>query len=74
MPRNRIIYQSEAIYAGPSIKTGISTGVLNGFHILKKIDNVVAANYGINVTRQDIMQLGSQGIISRPIFQSPILD
>ena len=74
MPRNRIIYQSEAIYAGPSIKTGISTGVLNGFHILKKIDNVVAANYGINVSRLDIMQLGSQGIVSRPIFSNPILD
>lgn len=74
MPRNRINYQNEAIYAGPSLKTGISTGVLQGHHILKKIDNVISANYGINVTRQDLMQLGSQGIISRPIFQSPILD
>jgi hypothetical protein len=74
MSRNRIIYQNEAIYAGPSIKTGITTGVLKGFHILKKIDNVIAANYGINVSRQDIMQLGSQGIVSRPIFSSPILD
>ena len=74
MPRNRINYQNEAIYAGPSLKTGISTGVLQGHHILKKIDNVISANYGINVTRQDLMQLGSQGVISRPIFQSPILD
>lgn len=74
MPRSRIIYQNEALYAGPAIKTGIATGVLEGYHILKKIDNVTAANYGINITRQDLMQLGSQGVVARPIFQSPILD
>jgi len=74
MSRNRIIYQNEALYAGPSLKTGIATGVLLGHHILKKIDNVIAATYGINIERQDIMQLGSEGILARPSFKSPVLD
>lgn len=74
MSRNRIIYQNEALYAGPSLKTGIATGVVPGHYILKNIENVTSISYGINTTRQDLVQLGSQGIVARPIFESPILD
>ena len=86
MPRNRIIYQSEAVYAGPSPATGFHleqtttstwTGVnaitttLNGRSKVNQLQRVQTANYSFNITRQDVNQFGELAAIDRVILESP---
>ena len=83
MPRNRIIYQSEALFVGPtpSISGFFSdsrgrvaptaadrTGVLN---MVKQLHRVQNANYAFNVTRTDVNQFGELAAIDRIILDSP---
>ena len=70
MPRNRIIYQSEAVFAGPSPATGFhflsgATPVANvGINTqpytsrVKELQRIQTANYSFNITRQDVNQFG----------------
>jgi len=77
MPRNRIIYQSEAVYAGPSPATGYhftnrfglpdNTGLSN----VKQLQRVQTANYSFNVDRTDVNQFGQLAAIDRVILTSP---
>jgi hypothetical protein len=60
MPRKRIIYQSEALFVGP-------TGGAN----LTQINRVQSANYSFDITRQDINQFGQLGAIDRIIVEQP---
>ena len=60
MPRKRIIYQSEALFVGP-------TGGAN----LTQINRVQSANYSFDITRQDINQFGQLGAIDRVIVEQP---
>ena len=87
MPRNRIIYQSEALFAGPSPATGfhLTTGAgndlskttaPNGFlgtnkSRIKELQRIQTANYSFNITRQDVNQFGELAAIDRVILESP---
>ena len=83
MPRNRIIYQSEAVYAGPSPATGFhflsgATPVANvGINTepytsrVKELQRIQTANYSFNITRQDVNQFGELAAIDRVILESP---
>lgn len=80
MPRNRIIYQSEALYAGPSPATGshflAETLGDNGngpiqSGLVKQLQRVQTANYSFTVDRQDVNQFGQLAAIDRVILTSP---
>jgi len=59
MPRKRVIYQSEALFAGP---TGSNPVQLN---------RVQSANYSFDITRQDVNQYGQLASIDRVIVEQP---
>lgn len=65
MPRNRVIYQSEAIFVGP---TGIggNTAANN-----KQLSRVQSANYNFEIARQDVNQYGNLAAIDRVILEQP---
>jgi len=72
MPRNRIIYQSEALYAGPSPATGDHfSGGNTGTNLVNQLHRIQSANYSFNITRQDVNQFGELGAIDRVILESP---
>lgn len=60
MARKRVIYQSEALFAGP---TGANT--------LTQLSRVQTANYGFDITRQDVNQYGQLAAIDRIIVEQP---
>jgi len=72
MARNRIIYQSEALYAGPSPATGdhFSGGNI-GNNSVNQLQRVQSANYSFNIARQDVNQFGELAAIDRVILESP---
>jgi hypothetical protein len=59
MPRKRVIYQSEALFAGP---TGSNPVQLN---------RVQSANYSFDIARQDVNQYGQLAAIDRVIVEQP---
>jgi hypothetical protein len=83
MPRNRIIYQSEALYAGPSPATGYHYGTFtpgiggssnvmdSSSNLVKELQRVQTANYSFNVDRTDVNQFGQLAAIDRVILTSP---
>ena len=64
MPRNRVIYQSEALFAAP---TGIRA-LSSSLHNLRRIQS---CNYNFAIQRQDINQYGELAAIDRLIIQEP---
>tara|TARA_Y100001973_G_C5161992_1_gene313997 strand:- start:114 stop:1442 length:1329 start_codon:yes stop_codon:yes gene_type:complete len=63
MARNRIIYQSEALFVA---ETGAkATGDVHQIH------RVQSANYSFDVSRQDVNQFGQLAAIDRIIVESP---
>lgn len=62
MARNRVIYQSEALFVGP---TGSATGDI------KQLSRVQSCNYSFNITRQDVNQFGNLAAIDRLILEQP---
>lgn len=87
MARNRIIYQSEALYAGPSPATGyhyvLSDGTKsndpsaeNGWayisgNLVKQLQRIQTANYSFTVDRTDVNQFGQLAAIDRVILTNP---
>lgn len=83
MPRNRIIYQSEALYAGPAPATGFHYGtftpgiggnsnVINeSSNLVQQLQRIQTANYSFNVDRTDVNQFGQLAAIDRVILTSP---
>jgi len=72
MARNRIIYQSEALYAGPSPATGDHFSAGNsGNNLVNQLHRVQSANYSFNIARQDVNQFGELGAIDRVVLESP---
>ena len=83
MPRNRIIYQSEALYAGPAPATGFHYGTFtpgqggnsnnlnNSTNLVKELQRIQTANYSFNVDRTDVNQFGQLAAIDRVILTSP---
>lgn len=64
MPRNRVIYQSEALFAAPTGTVALNTGDHN-------IRRVQSCNYNFSIQRQDINQYGELAAIDRLIIQEP---
>ena len=64
MARNRVIYQSEALFAAP---TGTST-LTAANHGVRRIQS---CNYNLAIQRQDINQYGELAAIDRLIIQEP---
>lgn len=64
MPRNRVIYQSEALY----VSSG-SNSTTSGHHY--QLDRVQSANYNFNIARQDINQFGELSRIDSIALESP---
>ena len=64
MGRNRVIYQSEALYVSKNIN---STG--SGDHY--QLTRVQSANYNFDIARQDVNQFGQLARIDALVLQSP---
>jgi hypothetical protein len=80
MPRNRTIYQCEAIFAGPTPATGrhftggAATygnvgGQVTGTNLVTEFYRVQTANYSTSIPRTDINQFGELAAIDRIILE-----
>ena len=66
MARNRVIYQSEALYVGP---TPIAAD--HDRDNVLQLQRVQSANYSFNLERQDVNQFGELASIDRVILSAP---
>jgi len=64
MARNRVIYQSEALYVSKNINSTVS-----GDH--RQLARVQSANYNFNIARQDVNQFGQLARIDALVLKSP---
>lgn len=82
MPKNRVSYECQALYVGPSPSSGFhfinDYGLLNNdltdpnnFNLLKRINRVTNLDYQINLPRENIKQLGKSKLASNLILNSP---
>jgi hypothetical protein len=62
--RNRVIYQSQALFAAPTGTTTLSAAS----HSLRRVQS---CNYNFSIARQDINQYGELAAIDRLILQEP---
>jgi hypothetical protein len=69
MPRNRIIYQSEALFAGQN--NGATITDAHGVADVKQLHRVQSANYAFNVARTDVNQFGELAAIDRVVLDTP---
>lgn len=67
MARNRVIYQSEALYVSEDI---LST--TTGKH--RQLDRVQSANYNFSISRQDINQYGELAYIDSIVLDPPTVN
>lgn len=77
MPRKRVIYQSEAIFVGPSGGGPTGAGGSIPFvtaQLTKQLNRVQSANYSFNITRQDVNQFGQLGSIDQIILEAPTVN
>lgn len=73
--RKRVIYQSEALYVGPTPPTGYHYSSGNsGDNLISQLHRVQSANYSFNVSRQDVNQYGQLAAIDRVILQAPTVN
>jgi hypothetical protein len=68
MPRKRVIYQSEAVFVGPS---GGAASVATAYGQSKQLTRVQSANYSFNIARQNVNQFGQIGAIDQVILEAP---
>jgi len=67
MARNRVIYQSDALYVSKNI-----TGSVSGTHA--QLDRIQSANYSFTINRQDINQFGELGRIGYVALEPPTVN
>ena len=66
--RNRVIYQSEAVYCTQNVSfSGVQTGFIDNLDL----DRIQSCNYSFNISRTDVNQFGQLGAIDRIITESP---
>ena len=63
MPRNRIIYQSEALFVSRTGKTAVDE--------IKQLHRVQSINYSFDISRTDVNQFGNLAAIDRIITEAP---
>ena len=66
--RNRVIYQSEAVYCTQDV---VFSGAQTGYNDNRDLDRVQSCNYSFNIGRTDVNQFGQLGAIDRIITESP---
>ena len=66
MARNRVIYQSEALYVGPT-----TIAQQHDVDNVLQLQRVQSANYSFNLERQDVNQFGELASIDRVILSAP---
>ena len=84
MARNRVIYQSEAVYVTQGVYDGGATAAdtdgtaaltaknANGYPTgVRNLDRVQSANYSFSISRQDVNQFGELAAIDRIITETP---
>lgn len=83
MTRNRVIYNTEALYIGCCPSSGYhfisGSGILNDSYtnltdnknLLNPIHRVQSVSYSYNIDYNSVAALGKAGYISRPIINSP---
>lgn len=83
MSKNRIAYNCQALFVGPSPSSGFhffgEDGELNNnyeyssvnYNLVKKINRVTNLSYSINLPREEYKQIGKSAIAANPIIQSP---
>jgi len=74
MPRKRVIYQSEAVFVGPSGGGGTGVGGAPApatYALNKQLNRVQSANYSFNIARQNVNQFGQIGAIDQVILEAP---
>ncbi len=64
MAKNRVIYQSEALYVS---KDASSTGVYHH----EQLNRVQSANYSFNISRQDVNQFGQLAKVGSMVLEAP---
>jgi len=67
MARNRVIYQSEALYVSEDIRS-----TATGKHV--QLDRVQSANYNFSISRQDINQYGELARIDSVVLDPPTVN
>lgn len=70
--RKRVIYQCEAVFAGPTPATGAH--IVSGVSQLKQFTRVQSASHSYNVTRKDVNQFGQLAAIQREITTAPTVN
>ena len=71
MARNRVIYQSEALYVADG--TAVPTAT-HGTGIIKQLHRVQSANYGLTINRQDVNQFGNLARIDQISIEAPTVN
>lgn len=80
MPKNRIIYQTEGLFAGPAPATGVQYGVntagssTSGLYKVRQLTRVQSINYGYSLNRRDVNQFGELAAIDRILLESPTVN
>jgi hypothetical protein len=72
MPRNRVIYQSEALFnTNDVIDVTASTPSQTGALYVNQFSRVQSCNYNFNIARKDVNQFGNLAAIDRIIVEQP---
>ena len=83
MPKNRILYNCQSIYVGPSPSSGYHFIDINGnlnntieasntnFNLIKRITRATNLGYTISLNREEIKQMGQSTIAAHPIIKNP---
>jgi hypothetical protein len=72
MPRNRVIYQSEALFnTNDNIDVSASTPSQTGALYINQFSRVQSCNYNFNIARKDVNQFGNLAAIDRIIVEQP---
>lgn len=69
MSRNRVIYQSEALFASQKPSSESTSGLLATD--IKQLHRVQSANYAFNISRTDVNQYGELAAIDRVVLETP---
>ena len=70
MSRNRVIYQSEALFASQK-PSNESTSSHTAAGDVEQIYRVQSANYAFNISRTDVNQYGELAAIDRVVLETP---
>ena len=70
MARNRVIYQSEALFAGQK-STASTITAAHTTEEIRQIHRVQSANYSFNIARTDVNKFGELAAIDRVALETP---